>query len=71
VLRIVHRRGTKKTKKKNISVARVPLVSGLLTGKLNSATTFPVDDHRAYSRHGEAFDRSKTFSGVDYETGYW
>ena len=50
-------------------LARVPLASGLLTGKLSSASTFSADDHRAYNRHGEAFDRGETFSGVDYETG--
>jgi aryl-alcohol dehydrogenase-like predicted oxidoreductase len=50
-------------------LARVPLASGLLTGKLNSASSFATDDHRAFNRHGEAFDRGETFSGVDYETG--
>ncbi len=50
-------------------LARVPLASGLLTGKLSSTSTFAEDDHRAYNRHGEAFDRGETFSGVDYETG--
>ena len=50
-------------------LARVPLASGLLTGKLNSASSFAADDHRAFNRHGEAFDRGETFSGVDYETG--
>lgn len=50
-------------------LARVPLASGLLTGKLNNATRFAADDHRAFNRHGEAFDRGETFSGVDYETG--
>ena len=50
-------------------LARVPLASGLLTGKLNSASSFEADDHRAFNRHGEAFDRGETFSGVDYETG--
>lgn len=50
-------------------LARVPLASGLLTGKLNNASRFAADDHRAFNRHGEAFDRGETFSGVDYETG--
>jgi len=50
-------------------LARVPLASGMLTGKLTSASTFASDDHRAFNRHGEAFDRGETFSGVDYETG--
>lgn len=50
-------------------IARVPLASGLLTGKLRRDTAFAPDDHRAFNRHGEAFDRGETFSGVDYETG--
>lgn len=50
-------------------IVRVPLASGLLTGKLKASTTFSTDDHRAFNRHGEAFDRGETFSGVDYETG--
>jgi aryl-alcohol dehydrogenase-like predicted oxidoreductase len=50
-------------------LARVPLASGLLTGKLNKTSSFSADDHRAFNRHGEAFDRGETFSGVDYETG--
>jgi aryl-alcohol dehydrogenase-like predicted oxidoreductase len=50
-------------------LARVPLASGLLTGKLTAKSTFDPDDHRAFNRHGEAFDRGETFSGVDYETG--
>jgi aryl-alcohol dehydrogenase-like predicted oxidoreductase len=50
-------------------LARVPLASGLLTGKLTAASTFSADDHRAFNRHGESFDRGETFSGVDYETG--
>lgn len=50
-------------------LARVPLASGLLTGKLHSKSTFEADDHRAFNRQGEAFDRGETFSGVDYETG--
>jgi len=50
-------------------IARVPLASGLLTGKMTAKTTFDSDDHRAFNRHGEAFDRGETFSGVDYRTG--
>jgi len=49
-------------------LARVPLASGLLTGKLNRESTFAPDDHRNFNRHGEAFDVGETFSGVDYET---
>jgi aryl-alcohol dehydrogenase-like predicted oxidoreductase len=52
----------------NIGVlARVPLASGLLTGKMRPDTHFSVQDHRNYNRHGEAFDVGETFSGVDYE----
>jgi aryl-alcohol dehydrogenase-like predicted oxidoreductase len=50
-------------------LARVPLASGMLSGKLTRASTFAKDDHRGFNRHGEAFDRGETFSGVDYETG--
>ena len=50
-------------------LARVPLASGLLTGKLTAKSGFEPDDHRAFNRHGEDFDRGETFSGVDYETG--
>ncbi|WP_019181562.1 aldo/keto reductase [Microbacterium yannicii] len=49
--------------------ARVPLASGLLSGKYTATTTFAADDHRTYNRHGEAFDRGETFSGVDFEVG--
>ena len=48
-------------------IVRVPLASGLLTGKFDRDTTFDTDDHREYNRHGEQFDRGETFSGVDYE----
>jgi aryl-alcohol dehydrogenase-like predicted oxidoreductase len=48
-------------------LARVPLASGLLTGKMSSSSAFAPDDHRAFNRHGEAFDRGETFSGVDYD----
>jgi len=50
-------------------LARVPLASGLLTGKLKPNSTFAQDDHRNFNRHGEAFDKGETFSGVDYELG--
>lgn len=50
-------------------LARVPLASGLLTGKLKPGNTFALDDHRAYNRAGESFDRGETFSGVDYDIG--
>ena len=50
-------------------IARVPLASGLLSGKYSADTTFTVDDHRTYNRNGEAFDKGETFSGVDFETG--
>jgi len=50
-------------------LARVPLASGLLTGKMRSDTQFAPTDHRNFNRHGEAFDQGETFSGVDYETG--
>jgi aryl-alcohol dehydrogenase-like predicted oxidoreductase len=50
-------------------LARVPLASGLLTGKMNSLSKFAQDDHRSFNRHGEEFDMGETFSGVDFETG--
>ncbi|AZS89197.1 aldo/keto reductase [Streptomyces griseoviridis] len=50
-------------------IARVPLASGLLSGKYTKDTVFGADDHRTYNRHGEAFDVGETFSGVDYATG--
>ena len=50
-------------------IARVPLASGMLSGKITRASKFAPDDHRAFNRHGEAFDRGETFSGVDFETG--
>jgi aryl-alcohol dehydrogenase-like predicted oxidoreductase len=46
---------------------RVPLASGMLTGKLNAQSTFAADDHRNFNRHGEAFDVGETFSGVPYD----
>jgi aryl-alcohol dehydrogenase-like predicted oxidoreductase len=55
---------------KNVGViVRVPLASGLLTGKFKADSHFSETDHRNYNRHGEAFDQGETFSGVDYETG--
>jgi aryl-alcohol dehydrogenase-like predicted oxidoreductase len=51
------------------TIIRVPLASGMLTGKLTAASTFEPDDHRNFNRHGEAFDVGETFSGVPYETG--
>ncbi|MFH0521531.1 aldo/keto reductase [Streptomyces sp. M41] len=50
-------------------IARVPLASGLLSGKYTKDTVFAADDHRSYNRHGESFDQGETFSGVDYESG--
>jgi aryl-alcohol dehydrogenase-like predicted oxidoreductase len=57
-------------KQKNIGIlARVPLSSGMLTGKMSRDSTFETGDHRNYNRHGAAFDVGETFSGVDFETG--
>jgi aryl-alcohol dehydrogenase-like predicted oxidoreductase len=50
-------------------LARVPLASGLLSGRYTEQTTFAPDDHRSFNRHGEAFDVGETFAGVDFETG--
>lgn len=50
-------------------LARVPLASGLLTGKITPQTSFAADDHRNFNRHGEQFDRGETFSGVDLDQG--
>jgi aryl-alcohol dehydrogenase-like predicted oxidoreductase len=50
-------------------IARVPLASGLLSGKYTADTVFAADDHRNFNRHGESFDVGETFAGVDYETG--
>lgn len=50
-------------------IARVPLASGLLTGKMDRTTSFDSGDHRHFNRQGEAFDVGETFSGVDFETG--
>lgn len=57
-------------KKKNVGIiVRVPLASGLLSGKFNKETTFSPGDHRSFNRNGEAFDKGETFGGVDYELG--
>ena len=50
-------------------LARVPLASGMLTGRMTKQTSFAADDHRNFNRHGEQFDMGETFSGVDYDTG--
>ncbi|MBY9005970.1 MAG: aldo/keto reductase [Candidatus Lokiarchaeota archaeon] len=60
----------KEAKKKKIGIiVRVPLASGLLTGKFNQNTTFDDGDHRKFNRNGAAFDRGETFSGVDFNKG--
>ena len=57
-------------KKRKVGIlARLPLASGMLTGKLKPDTTFAPDDHRTFNRNGAAFDRGETFSGVDYNVG--
>ena len=57
-------------KKRDVGIlARVPLASGLLTGKYTADATFPDDDHRNFNRNGEAFDQGETFAGVDLKTG--
>ena len=57
-------------KAKNVAtIVRVPLSSGMLTGKMKPDSRFASDDHRAFNRHGEAFDMGETFSGVPYEVG--
>ena len=50
-------------------IARVPLASGLLTGKFTAGSTFEATDHRSYNRHGEEFDVGETFAGIDFATG--
>lgn len=60
----------KEAQKKDIGIiARVPLASGLLTGKFDSKTTFEAQDHRNFNRNGAAFDKGETFSGIDYDLG--
>jgi aryl-alcohol dehydrogenase-like predicted oxidoreductase len=57
-------------KKRKVGIlARVPLASGMLTGKLKPDTAFATDDHRAFNRDGQAFDKGETFSGVNYDIG--
>jgi aryl-alcohol dehydrogenase-like predicted oxidoreductase len=59
-----------RAKAKNVAtIIRVPLSSGMLTGKMKADSQFAKDDHRAFNRHGEAFDMGETFSGVPYEVG--
>jgi aryl-alcohol dehydrogenase-like predicted oxidoreductase len=50
-------------------IVRVPLASGMLSGKMTRNSTFARDDHRSFNRQGQAFDKGETFSGVDFETG--
>lgn len=50
-------------------LARLPLSSGMLSGRMRPTSTFAPDDHRSFNRHGEQFDRGETFSGIDYELG--
>lgn len=60
----------KEARRKNVAViVRVPLASGLLSGKINRETAFAADDHRNFNRHGEAFDVGETFAGVPFEVG--
>ncbi len=60
----------KEAAKKNVGIiARVPLASGLLTGKMNQFSKFPQNDHRNYNINGDAFDVGETFSGVDFKKG--
>jgi len=59
-----------KAKARDVGIlARVPLASGLLTGKLSPSSAFAEDDHRRFNREGEAFDKGETFSGVPYDVG--
>ena len=59
-----------RARERNVGIiVRVPLASGLLTGKLRKDSQFGASDHRAFNRNGERFDKGETFSGVDYETG--
>lgn len=60
----------KEARRRDIGViVRVPLASGLLSGKYSKGTTFSSNDHRNFNRNGEAFDKGETFSGINYETG--
>jgi aryl-alcohol dehydrogenase-like predicted oxidoreductase len=57
-------------KRRNVGIiVRVPLASGLLTGKVKENTQFPSDDHRSFNREGQAFDKGETFSGVNFKKG--
>jgi aryl-alcohol dehydrogenase-like predicted oxidoreductase len=57
-------------KRRDVGVlARVPMASGLLTGKMTKQTAFDASDHRSYNRHGESFDVGETFAGVDFDAG--
>ena len=59
-----------RAKEKQVGIlARVPLASGMLTGKMRHESSFAANDHRNFNRHGEAFDVGETFSGVDFELG--
>jgi len=60
----------REAKRRRVGIlTRVPLSSGMLTGKMTAESTFAADDHRSYNRQGASFDRGETFSGVDYATG--
>lgn len=60
----------KEAARRNIGIiVRVPLASGLLTGKFHSGTTFDTGDHRYFNRDGKAFDKGETFAGIDFEKG--
>lgn len=60
----------KEAKRRNVGIiVRVPLASGLLTGKYTTATVFGKEDHRTFNRNGEAFDKGETFSGINFEKG--
>ncbi len=60
----------KETQRKGVGIlARLPLSSGLLSGKMTAQTSFAADDHRLFNRNGEAFDKGETFSGLDYAKG--
>jgi aryl-alcohol dehydrogenase-like predicted oxidoreductase len=65
-----HEHFFKKAAEKNVGIiVRVPLASGLLTGKFNKNSTFEVGDHRFFNRNGEMFDKGETFSGIPFELG--
>lgn len=60
----------KEAKRRNVGIiVRVPLASGLLTGKFHLISRFPKNDHRAFNRQGQYFDKGETFAGVDFRTG--